>query len=54
MSEIKVATSGTIERDDRCASCQEPTLYAVDAAGRVHDSFCGHMGCPAFLMEIPE
>ena len=54
MSDVEVATSGTIDRDDRCQSCGEPMLYAVDDAGKVHDSFCGNSECHLFLLEIPE
>jgi len=50
--EVMVATSGTIDRDDRCVGCGEPMLYAVDEHERVHDTFCGNHECHLFLVEI--
>ena len=47
-----VATSGTIDRDDRCVGCGEPMLYAVDEHERVHDTFCGNHECHLFLVEV--
>jgi len=49
-----VATGGSIDRDDRCSSCGGPMLYAVDAAGKVHDSFCGNFDCSLCLVAIAE
>ena len=51
-----VATSGTIDRDDKCGQCGEPMLYRVEVALplRVRSSFCQNFDCGAFLLEIEE
>lgn len=63
MSEVEVATAGSVERSDRCASCGEPMLYRMGGVEnkRIVSSFCGNLGsdglrsdCPASLLEIPE
>lgn len=52
-AEVAVATRGTIDRDDRCASCGEPMLYHVeDEHERVRATFCGNDECHLFLVEI--
>jgi hypothetical protein len=50
---VEVATSGTVPRSDRCASCETPMLYRLEDE-RIVGSFCGHFGCAAFLSRIPE
>ena len=47
-----VATSGTIDRDDRCVGCGEPMLYAVDELESVRATFCGNDECHLFLVEV--
>jgi hypothetical protein len=55
MSEVEVATSGTIARRDRCVGCGEPMLYHVaDEHERVRATFCGNDECHLFLVEIAE
>lgn len=54
MSEIAVATSGSIDRNDVCAACECPMLYRVDGVGRVTESFCENPDCALFLVENPE
>ena len=51
--EVTVATSGTIDRDDRCAHCGEPMLYHVaDELESVRATFCGNDECHLFLVEV--
>ena len=51
--EVTVATSGTIDRDDRCVGCGEPMLYHVaDELESVRATFCGNDECHLFLVEV--
>lgn len=52
MTDIQVATSGTIDRSDRCGNCGEPMLYCVYPDGSIAYSFCGLSECVAFLLEV--
>jgi len=52
--ELQVAVGRTLDRHDRCVSCNVGMLYRVDRAERITASFCGSYDCPAFLLEIPE
>lgn len=57
--DVQVAVSGTIDREDRCVVCGEPMLFRGGAESSIPTAwlpdvkFCGHLGCPAWLMEIP-
>jgi hypothetical protein len=54
IGEIEVATSGTIERDDRCPACGVQMLYRVDAREQPVSMFCGNLsdGCPEVMREV--
>lgn len=53
---VEVATSGSIDRHDKCKHCGDPMLYRVSSTtgGGIRSSFCGNSECIAFLAEIPE
>jgi hypothetical protein len=53
-SEVTVATTGSVDRDDKCATCDGPMLYRVMQPGEVVvGMFCGFQPCAAWLLEIP-
>jgi len=50
---LRVATSGTVLRDDTCSQCGAGMLYQVEEE-KVIGSFCGDSQCLMFLVEIGE
>ena len=51
---VRLATRGTVNRDDRCVHCGGPMVYRVDADERVVASLCESYGCLLWLLEIAE
>jgi hypothetical protein len=51
---VRVATSGTIDRNDICARCELPMMYRVDpGTGSLLAMFCGNArDCPVALVEL--
>ena len=52
LDELAVAVGGTIERDDRCVTCDRLLLYAVDQDELVRESFCSNRNCARFLLTV--
>lgn len=51
---VRVAASGTHDRDDTCGSCGSYLFAKVDEQERIKYMFCGNLnnGCPAALIEV--
>ena len=52
MDFVRVKTSGTIDRDDKCNECHQPMLYRVDG-NVISEIFCGNIqSCYSALKNI--
>lgn len=45
----QVAYVGTVDRQDRCPTCQEDMMYRVTPKGKVVEMFCCTWGCSEWL-----
>lgn len=46
---VWVATSGTCDLDERCATCGKPMLYVAADDDRIVGRFCQNVRCSQFL-----